>query len=232
MKEGSQVSSSLAALQAEREALLRSARDRDAEISSLKQQLQQQQAHQDLERDRLQREVEALRAQLQQQVKHTPGVSVCEGGSLLFGRCQTLLFLPTFPQLNINAEQKLEIDRLKRELEAARADLSRANSNLQSREMVRARKVPIPLGGRKASAKPLSTSPQSGTQLSGTLAGLQAEREVLLRSLREQEAQLSSLRQQAELQHSSAQQERQRSSMEMGSLQAQLQQQVRRSGPV
>lgn len=42
----------------------------------------------------------------------------------------------TFTQLNINAEQKLEIDRLKRELEMARADLTRANSNLQSREMV------------------------------------------------------------------------------------------------
>lgn len=68
LKEGSQVSSSLAALQAEREALLRAARDRDAEISSLKQQVQQQQGYQDLERDRLSRELEALRAQLQQQV--------------------------------------------------------------------------------------------------------------------------------------------------------------------
>lgn len=46
-------------------------------------------------------------------------------------------FLLPFPQLNINAEQKLEIDRLKRELEVARADLTRANSNLQSREVVR-----------------------------------------------------------------------------------------------
>lgn len=67
-KEGSQVSSSLAALQAEREVLLRAARDRDAEISSLKQQVQQQQGYQDLERERLNRELEALRAQLQQQV--------------------------------------------------------------------------------------------------------------------------------------------------------------------
>lgn len=67
-KEGSQVSSSLAALQAEREVLLRSARERDAELASLKQQAQQQQGYQDLERDRLNRELEALRAQLQQQV--------------------------------------------------------------------------------------------------------------------------------------------------------------------
>lgn len=141
-KEGSQVSSSLAALQAEREVLLRSARERDAEIASLKQQAQQQQAYQDLERDRLNRELEALRAQLQQQVNalvvQRNSFSVfhsCKGGVLLFERCYMLVFA-TCPQLSINAEQKLEIDRLKRELEMARADLARANSSLQSREMV------------------------------------------------------------------------------------------------
>lgn len=48
----------------------------------------------------------------------------------------TCFFFATFPQLSINAEQKLEIDRLKRELEMTRADLTRANSSLQSREMV------------------------------------------------------------------------------------------------
>lgn len=68
--------------------------------------------------------------------------------------------------------------------------------------------------------------PQSGTQLSSSLAGLQAEKEALLRSVREQEAELNSLRQQSHFQHSSLEQERQRSSMELGSLQAQLQQQV------
>uniref|UniRef100_A0A3Q1GPG3 Huntingtin interacting protein 1 related n=1 Tax=Acanthochromis polyacanthus TaxID=80966 RepID=A0A3Q1GPG3_9TELE len=101
--------------------------------------------------------------------------------------------------------QKLEIDRLRRELDSTRAELSRANSTLQSKEM-------------------------SGTQLSSTLAGLQAEREVLLRSTREQEAELNSLRQQAQLQQSSLEQERQRSSMELGSLHAQLQQQACREG--
>lgn len=55
---------------------------------------------------------------------------------------------------------------------------------------------------------------------------------MLLRSVREQEAELSSLRQQAQLHHSSVEQERQRSSMELGSLHAQLQQQVRRLGQV
>eukprot|EP00064_Thunnus_orientalis_P017703 superscaffoldBa00003833_g17789 len=172
--EGSQASSSLAALQAERDVLLRSAREKDAELFSLRQQSQQQQSSLDLERDRLNRELEALRAQLQQ-------------------------------QLAINAEQKLEIDRLRRELDSTRAELSRANSSLQSKEM-------------------------SGTQLSGTLAGLQAERERLLRSAREQEAELNSLRQQAQLQQSSLEQERQRSSMELGNLHAQLQQQACREG--
>lgn len=121
--------------------LLRSARERDAEVASLKQQAQQQQSYQDLERDRLNRELEALRAQLQQQVSalvvHRNSFSVFQScrGLLLFERCHMLDFA-TFPQLNINAEQKLEIDRLKRELEMARADLARANSSLQSREMV------------------------------------------------------------------------------------------------
>uniref|UniRef100_A0A4W6DCC7 Huntingtin interacting protein 1 related n=1 Tax=Lates calcarifer TaxID=8187 RepID=A0A4W6DCC7_LATCA len=101
--------------------------------------------------------------------------------------------------------QKLEIDRLRRELDSTRAELMRANSALQSKEM-------------------------SGTQLNSTLAGLQAEREVLLRSVREQEAELNSLRQQAQLHHSSMEQERQRSSMELGSLHAQLQQQACREG--
>lgn len=69
LQEGSQVSSSLAALQAERDVLLRSARERDAELSSLRQQAQQQHGFLDMERDRLNRELEALRAQLQQQVQ-------------------------------------------------------------------------------------------------------------------------------------------------------------------
>uniref|UniRef100_A0A3B5AXR8 Huntingtin-interacting protein 1-related protein-like n=1 Tax=Stegastes partitus TaxID=144197 RepID=A0A3B5AXR8_9TELE len=107
--------------------------------------------------------------------------------------------------LAINAEQKLEIDRLRRELDSTRAELTRVNNALQSKEM-------------------------SGTQLNSTLAGLQAEREVLLRSAREQEAELNSLRQQAQLQQSSLEQERQRSSMELGSLHAQLQQQACREG--
>ena len=68
--------------------------------------------------------------------------------------------------------------------------------------------------------------PQVGSQLSGTLAGLQAEREVLLRSVRDKDSELASLRQQSQLQQSSLDQHRQMAGMELGSLQAQLQQQV------
>ncbi|MEQ2199840.1 hypothetical protein XENOCAPTIV_013831 [Xenoophorus captivus] len=131
--EGTQVSSSLAALQAEWDTLLRSTMEKDAELSSLRLQAQQQQSSVDLEKDRLKRELEALRAQLQQ---------------------------------------------------------------------------------------------QSGTQLNSTLAGLQAEKEMLLKSVRDHEAELKSLRQQAHLHQSTLEQERQRSSMELGSLHAQLQHQV------
>lgn len=61
-----------------------------------------------------------------------------------------MLLFATFPQLNINAEQKLEIDRLKRELEMTRADLTRANGSLQSREMVGASTYRVVLWWKKS----------------------------------------------------------------------------------
>uniref|UniRef100_A0A669EIT1 Huntingtin-interacting protein 1-related protein n=1 Tax=Oreochromis niloticus TaxID=8128 RepID=A0A669EIT1_ORENI len=66
--EGSQVSSSLTALQAEREVLLRSAREKDAELTTLRQQAQLQQSSLDLERDRTNRELEDLRASRESQL--------------------------------------------------------------------------------------------------------------------------------------------------------------------
>ena len=68
LQEGSQLSGLLAGLQAERDMLLRSASDKDAELSSLRQQAHSLQSSLDQERDRHNREMEALRAQLQQQV--------------------------------------------------------------------------------------------------------------------------------------------------------------------
>lgn len=69
------MSSNLAALQAERDVLLRSVREKDAELSSLKLQAQQQQGSLDLEKEQLKRELEALRAQLQQQVRTSHSAS-------------------------------------------------------------------------------------------------------------------------------------------------------------
>ncbi|XP_041754787.2 huntingtin-interacting protein 1-related protein, partial [Coregonus clupeaformis] len=108
-------------------------------------------------------------------------------------------------QLAINAEQRVEIDRLKRELEQSRAEVSRANNALQNKET-------------------------TGSQMNSALMGLQTEREGLLRSVREKDAELSSLKQQAQLQHSSLEQVNDRTAREMASLRQQLQQQASREG--
>uniref|UniRef100_A0AAY4CJF4 I/LWEQ domain-containing protein n=1 Tax=Denticeps clupeoides TaxID=299321 RepID=A0AAY4CJF4_9TELE len=93
--------------------------------------------------------------------------------------------------------QNLEIDRLKRELENERAEVARIHSNLQSKE-------------------------KAGDHLNSVLAGLQTEKEVLLRSVREQEAEISKLRQDAHLHQASLQQERDRSNREIATAQNQL----------
>lgn len=55
---------------------------------------------------------------------------------------------------------------------------------------------------------------------------LQAEKERLMRSVKEKEAELSSLRQESQLQQSSLQQEREKSSRELGELQSKLREKV------
>uniref|UniRef100_A0A8C8IXA4 I/LWEQ domain-containing protein n=1 Tax=Oncorhynchus tshawytscha TaxID=74940 RepID=A0A8C8IXA4_ONCTS len=71
---------------------------------------------------------------------------------------------------------------------------------------------------------------QTGSQMNSALMGLQTEREGLLRSVREKDAELSSLRQQAQLQCSSLEQDNDRTSREMASLRQQLQQRASREG--
>lgn len=61
------------------------------------------------------------------------------------------------------------------------------------------------------------------------MTALQAEKERLMRSVSEKEAELSSLRQAAQAQQSSVQQERERNSRELGELQGKLQEKVRSS---
>lgn len=58
------------------------------------------------------------------------------------------------------------------------------------------------------------------------MTALQAEKERLMRSVSEKEAELSSLRQTAQTQQSSLQQERERNSRELGELQGKLQDKV------
>lgn len=58
------------------------------------------------------------------------------------------------------------------------------------------------------------------------MVALQAEKERLMRSVSEKEAQLSSVRQSAQLQQSTVQQEKDKSSKELSELQARLQEKV------
>uniref|UniRef100_A0A8C4E5C4 Huntingtin interacting protein 1 related n=1 Tax=Dicentrarchus labrax TaxID=13489 RepID=A0A8C4E5C4_DICLA len=64
---------------------------------------------------------------------------------------------------------------------------------------------------------------QTTEQVNSSMTALQAEKERLMRSVSEKEAELSSLRQAAQVQQSSLQQERERNSRELGELQGKLQ---------
>ncbi|KAM4745231.1 huntingtin interacting protein 1 related b [Anableps anableps] len=94
-------------------------------------------------------------------------------------------------------EQKFELERMKRELEEKMAEVTRVKATLQSSEM-------------------------TSLEMNSNMTALQAEKDRLMRSVREKEAELSSLRQEAQLQQSSLQQERERSSRELGELQGKL----------
>uniref|UniRef100_W5LJJ0 Huntingtin interacting protein 1 related n=1 Tax=Astyanax mexicanus TaxID=7994 RepID=W5LJJ0_ASTMX len=96
--------------------------------------------------------------------------------------------------------QKAEIVRLKQELLSGKAEITQVQSALQTKE-------------------------KSGDQLSSLLVGLQTEKEMLLRSMKEQEAELANLRQATQLHQATLQQEREkkRSQRETSSLQSQLQ---------
>uniref|UniRef100_A0A8C9TXD6 Huntingtin interacting protein 1 related b n=1 Tax=Scleropages formosus TaxID=113540 RepID=A0A8C9TXD6_SCLFO len=101
-------------------------------------------------------------------------------------------------------EQKFEMDKLRRELEERQTELSRFQSSLQSNVAVSTphhETAPIRVGWVKQPA-------------------------ALMRSVSERDAELSSLRQAAQLQQSSLQQERERSSRELGELQGKLQEKV------
>ncbi|KTF74667.1 hypothetical protein cypCar_00029244 [Cyprinus carpio] len=166
-KAGDELSSVLVGLQAEKETLLRTVKDQEAEIASLRQAAQLHQTMLQQERERHQREMTALHNQLQEKW------------------CR-------------EQELQLETQKLRRELEEKRAELLRAQSALNSKET-------------------------TGDQLSSVLVGLQAQKEVLLRSVKEQEAEITNLRQAAQLHQATLLQERDRSQREMTVLQSQMQ---------
>ncbi|TKS78654.1 Huntingtin-interacting protein 1-related protein [Collichthys lucidus] len=95
-------------------------------------------------------------------------------------------------------EQKFEMEKLRRELEEKLAEVMRIKATLQSSE-------------------------KASEQVNSSMTALQAEKERLMRSVSEKEAELSSLRQAAQVQQSSLQQERERNSRELGELQGKLQ---------
>uniref|UniRef100_A0A8C5BIL7 Huntingtin interacting protein 1 related n=1 Tax=Gadus morhua TaxID=8049 RepID=A0A8C5BIL7_GADMO len=70
------------------------------------------------------------------------------------------------------------------------------------------------------------SSDHAGMELSGSMTSLQAEKERLMRSVSEKEAELSSLRQSALAEQSSLQVEREKSSRDLGNLQSMLQEKV------
>lgn len=67
---------------------------------------------------------------------------------------------------------------------------------------------------------------QASEQVNSSMTALQAEKERLMRSVSEKEAELSSLRQAAQAQQSSLQHEQERNSRELGELQGKLQEKV------
>ncbi|XP_057177354.1 huntingtin-interacting protein 1-related protein [Triplophysa rosa] len=166
-KTGDQLSSVLVGLQVEKEALLRTIKEQEAEIATLRQAVQLHQTSLQQERETHQREMTALHNQLQEKM------------------CR-------------EQEQQMEMEKLRRELAEKRAEVLRAQSALTTKET-------------------------AGDQLSRVLVGLQAEKEDLLRSVKEQEAEISTLRQAAQLYQDALLQERDRSQREMATLHNQMQ---------
>uniref|UniRef100_A0A8C1ZBY1 Huntingtin interacting protein 1 related n=1 Tax=Cyprinus carpio TaxID=7962 RepID=A0A8C1ZBY1_CYPCA len=107
-------------------------------------------------------------------------------------------------ELNCNFQleaQRAEIERLKQELATERDEMFQVHNTLQSKE-------------------------KAGDELSSVLVGLQAEKETLLRTVKDQEAEIASLRQAAQLHQTTLQQERDRHQREMTALQNQLQEKL------
>lgn len=124
-------------------------------------------------------------------------------------------------------EQKFDMDKLRRELEERNSEIHRVKASLQTTE-----KVKHIFHNRFKSQilvkiRHCAFLFQTGEMLNSSLAALQAEKERLMRSVSERDAELSSLKQAAQLKESSLLQERDKSIRELGELQGKLKEKVR-----
>uniref|UniRef100_A0A3P9IYE3 Huntingtin-interacting protein 1-related protein n=1 Tax=Oryzias latipes TaxID=8090 RepID=A0A3P9IYE3_ORYLA len=94
-------------------------------------------------------------------------------------------------------EQKFEMEKVKRELEEKMTEVTRMKATLQNTQ-------------------------KTSDQITSSMTALQAEKERLMRSVSEKEAELSTVRQTAQVQQSSLQLEREKSSRELVELQGKL----------
>ncbi|TRY91823.1 hypothetical protein DNTS_012453 [Danionella cerebrum] len=100
-------------------------------------------------------------------------------------------------------EQRFEMDKLRRELEAKSAEIQRIRASLQSSET-------------------------TGNQLNSSMAALQAEKQRLTQSISLKDAELLSLKKESQLKESSLQQDRERSFKELEELQRKLKEKLSR----
>uniref|UniRef100_A0A8C7Z7B8 Huntingtin interacting protein 1 related b n=1 Tax=Oryzias sinensis TaxID=183150 RepID=A0A8C7Z7B8_9TELE len=98
-------------------------------------------------------------------------------------------------------EQKFEMEKVKRELEEKMTEVTRMKASLQNTQ-------------------------KTSDQITSSMTALQAEKERLMRSVSEKEAELSTVRQTAQVQQSSLQLEREKSSRELVELQGKLKEKV------
>lgn len=108
------------------------------------------------------------------------------------------------------------------------AEVTRIKANLQSSEKASGRTVPPKTSSWGRGLMRLPWVCQVSEQVSSSVTALQAEKERLMRSVSEKEAALSSLRQAAQVQQATLQQEREKNSRELGELQGKLRDKVGR----
>uniref|UniRef100_A0A8K9XGF1 I/LWEQ domain-containing protein n=1 Tax=Oncorhynchus mykiss TaxID=8022 RepID=A0A8K9XGF1_ONCMY len=202
-----------------------------SQVNRLEAELEDQRTHKQMalvDNEHLRMEVGALRqeadgraqaAELRfSQLKERHAELVTSHADLLKKNAETVRFLSSTQQNQQElamAKQQLasEVDHLRQANRLKRVEIDRLKRELEQKTCLC---ICLPF--------------QTGSQMNSALMGLQIEKEGLLRSVREKDAELSSLWQQAQLQRSSLEQDNDRTSREMASLRQQLQQRASREG--